>query len=209
MSFENGKEKEMKMLLSLGAILVLLLAACAGAEDIVDDPVGIPNPASEYCEAQGGRSELRTNEDGSVTGYCVFEDGSACEEWAFINGECQPGEDQAPVTGPIPAGALPGNAFVNETSLSIAESFPVQIFITITGDLPDPCHSLHIDIAEPDAENKINITVSSYKADTDLMCIQVLEPFKETINLPTQDLPDGSYTVFVNGEEVGSFDFPG
>jgi putative hemolysin len=198
-----------KMLLSLGLIVVLLLAACAEAEDVIDEPAGIANPASQFCEEQGGRSELRTNEDGSVTGYCVFEDGSECEEWAFFRGECQPGEEQTPVTGPIPEGAVPGNAFVNEASLAIAESFPVQIYISIAGDLPDPCHSLHVDIGEPDTENRINITVSSYQADTEMMCIQVLEPFEETINLPTQDLPDGTYTIFVNGEEIGSFDFPG
>jgi putative hemolysin len=197
------------LLLNLGLILVLLLAACAEAEDIVDDPAGIPNPASEYCEEQGGRSELRTNEDGSVTGYCVFEDGSECEEWAFYNGECEPGEEKPPVTGLIPEGAVPGNAFVNEASLSIAESFPVQIYITIAGDLPDPCHNLHVDIGEPDADNRINITVSSYKADSDMMCAQVLEPFDETITLPTEDLPDGSYTVLVNDEEIGSFNYPG
>ena len=198
-----------RMLLSFGLILVLLLAACAEPEDVVDEPAGIPNPASEFCEEQGGRSDLRTNEDGSVTGYCVFEDGSECEEWAFFRGECQPGEEQAPVIGTIPVGAIIGNAFVSEASLAIAESFPVQIYITISGDLPDPCHSLNIDIAEPDTENRIYITASSYRKDTELSCIQVLEPFEERINLPTQDLQDGSYTVWVNGEEIGSFDFPG
>ena len=197
------------ILLSLGLILMLLLAACAELEDIVDEPAGIPNPASQYCEEQGGKVDLRTNEDGSVTGFCIFEDGSECEEWAFFRGECQPGEDQTPLTGPIPEGAVSGNAFVNEASLAIAESFPVQIYITITGDLPDPCHRLHIDISEPDAENRINIKVSSYQPDSDLMCIQVLEPFEERINLPTEDLPDGSYSVFVNGEEIGTFNFPG
>ncbi|MBN1138650.1 MAG: DUF333 domain-containing protein, partial [Anaerolineae bacterium] len=25
------------------------------------------------------------------TGYCVFPDGTECEEWAFQRGECMPG----------------------------------------------------------------------------------------------------------------------
>ena len=197
------------MLIGFVLIMVLLLAACAEGEDIDDEPAGIPNPASQYCEEQGGRVDLRTNEDGSVTGYCIFEDGSECEEWAFFRGECQPGEDQSSIVGTLPEGAIAGNAFVNEASLMIAESFPVQIFITITGDLPDPCHSLLVEIAEPDRDDQIHITVSSYQADSELMCIQVLEPFEERISLPTENLPDGSYTIFVNGEEIGSFNYPG
>ena len=48
----------------------------------------MPNPASAYCEDQGYRVEIRTAEDGSQAGYCLFPDGSECEEWAFYRGEC-------------------------------------------------------------------------------------------------------------------------
>ncbi len=51
---------------------------------------GMPNPASVFCEEQGGRVEIRAGEGGQV-GYCVFPDGSECEEWAFFRGECVPG----------------------------------------------------------------------------------------------------------------------
>ncbi len=50
---------------------------------------GMPNPASVYCEEQDGTVEIRTEEGGEV-GYCVFPDGSECEEWAFFRGECTP-----------------------------------------------------------------------------------------------------------------------
>ena len=53
-------------------------------------PVGMANPASVYCEEQGGKVEIR-EEDNGQAGYCVFDDGSECEEWAFFRGECQPG----------------------------------------------------------------------------------------------------------------------
>jgi putative hemolysin len=53
-------------------------------------PVGIANPASTYCVEQGGTSEIRTAEDGSQYGACVFPDGSECEEWALFRGECTP-----------------------------------------------------------------------------------------------------------------------
>ena len=52
---------------------------------------GIANPASQFCEEQGNKLEIRTAADGSQTGYCIFPDGTECEEWAFFRGECKPG----------------------------------------------------------------------------------------------------------------------
>lgn len=55
----------------------------------------ISNPASEFCEMQdGAKIELRVTIDGTV-GYCLFRDGSECEEWAYYRGDCNPG-DQFP-----------------------------------------------------------------------------------------------------------------
>lgn len=50
----------------------------------------MPNPASAYCVEQGYTSEIRTAADGSQTGYCIFPDGSECDEWAYFRGECGP-----------------------------------------------------------------------------------------------------------------------
>lgn len=54
-------------------------------EEPVEEPenVGVANPASVNCIEKGGELELR---DGG--GFCIFEDGSECEEWAFFRGEC-------------------------------------------------------------------------------------------------------------------------
>jgi len=46
----------------------------------------LPNPASVYCEEQGYELEIRTNPDGSQTGYCIFLDGTECEEWSYFCG---------------------------------------------------------------------------------------------------------------------------
>lgn len=48
----------------------------------------IANPASVYCEKQGGKLEIRTGADGGQTGFCKFPDGSECEEWKYFRGEC-------------------------------------------------------------------------------------------------------------------------
>jgi putative hemolysin len=50
----------------------------------------LANPASKYCQDQGYRLEMRTDARGTA-GYCIFPDGSECEEWAFYRLECKPG----------------------------------------------------------------------------------------------------------------------
>jgi len=51
----------------------------------------IANPASVFCEEKGYQVEVRTAADGSQQGFCVFSDGTECDEWAFFRGECGPG----------------------------------------------------------------------------------------------------------------------
>ena len=75
----------------------LLLSSCNNPpteEMPSEEPVGLPNPASVYCEEQGGTLELRADADGGVYGVCIFADGSECEEWANFRGECQPGDSR-------------------------------------------------------------------------------------------------------------------
>jgi putative hemolysin len=63
------------------------------ATDIVTvapGPAGLPNPASVFCEERGGMVEIRSDAEGGQVGYCVFPEGSECEEWAYYRGECVP-----------------------------------------------------------------------------------------------------------------------
>lgn len=54
----------------------------------------IVNPASAYCEKNGGQSEIRTSADGSQYGVCIFKNGTECDEWDFFAGRCnKDGED--------------------------------------------------------------------------------------------------------------------
>jgi len=78
------------------AIILMVLTACttsqtqAAPEPATTDmpQVGMPNPASVYCEQNGNKLEIRTAADGSQNGICVFPDGSTCDEWAYYRGEC-------------------------------------------------------------------------------------------------------------------------
>jgi hypothetical protein len=115
-----------------------------------------------------------------------------------------------PVTNPFApqpgdASLSPGTVFLNEVSLIIRESFPPQISLTLAGDLPTPCNQLRVAIGSPtpNPENKIMVDVYSV-VDPSQVCVQVLEPFEESIDLGT--FPAGHYTVWVNGEMAGEFD---
>lgn len=96
-----------KISISLG-VMLLILFGCTSAKTETEQ-AEIPNPAAVYCEQQGGRIELRTDETGGQSGVCVFDDGSECDEWAYYRGECQPGKSQnAPSQVSAPS-------YVNET----------------------------------------------------------------------------------------------
>lgn len=66
-------------------LAALVLGAC-GAKPEAD----MANPASVYCTDQGNKWESRTESGGEV-GYCLFDDGTECEEWAYYRGDCAPG----------------------------------------------------------------------------------------------------------------------
>ena len=76
-------------LVALFAMGALTLAGCNKNAPVEnpDENAEIANPASVYCEENGGTLSL---EDGAW--LCMFPDGSYCEEWAYQRGECQPGE---------------------------------------------------------------------------------------------------------------------
>jgi len=93
----------------LAAIIALLtLSGCAFTPQATPAPTqaALPNPASVFCEGQGGRLEIRTDSTGAQTGFCVFSDGSECDEWAYFRGECQPSvpatQAPAPTSPPAP-----------------------------------------------------------------------------------------------------------
>ncbi len=86
------KRKQITFLL----LIILIPSACAPQTAQTDLQPTLPNPATQYCLDEGYESEIRSEEDGEV-GYCIFPDGSECEEWAFIRGECtyDPPEESA------------------------------------------------------------------------------------------------------------------
>ncbi|MEZ4644366.1 MAG: META domain-containing protein [Chloroflexota bacterium] len=121
------KTKQTLLVMSL-LIMSLLLVACGQTNEpgvtngdtapaaTDDTAAGLANPASVYCEEQGGTLEIRTDNNGGQYGVCLFDDGSECDEWAFFRGECAPSSiplfetlwvlqsygGQSPVAGTVP-----------------------------------------------------------------------------------------------------------
>ena len=71
---------------------ILLLTSCSPNPGSPTPAANLPNPASVYCEENGGILELRTDASGAVAGVCIFPDGSECDEWAYFRQECKPGD---------------------------------------------------------------------------------------------------------------------
>jgi putative hemolysin len=70
-----------------------LLAACNPQSISPTPQSNLPNPASVYCEENGGQLEMRQDASGGVQGICIFPDGSECDEWAYYRGECSPASE--------------------------------------------------------------------------------------------------------------------
>jgi putative hemolysin len=71
----------------------------------VSGPVGLPNPASVNCTRNGGRLLPQVGHGGEFS-YCVFPDGSSCEEWAYFRGDCSPGAAWSVTPTPLAAARI-------------------------------------------------------------------------------------------------------
>ncbi len=98
-----------------------------------------------------------------------------------------------------------GNVFIDATEVLLLESYPVQVNLQLTGNLPTPCHQLRVIVSEPDEQNRIQIEAYSI-TDPNVICTQVLEPFDVRVSLG--DFTEGEFSVWVNGEQVGEFNLP-
>ncbi|MBU2576445.1 MAG: DUF333 domain-containing protein [Nanoarchaeota archaeon] len=81
--------KQEKVVIFIGIFILIILTYLVFNYYEGKNNAQVANPASVYCGENNGSLEIRTNSDGSQTGYCIFQNGSECEEWAFYRGECE------------------------------------------------------------------------------------------------------------------------
>jgi len=109
----------------------------------VESSVGLANPASTNCVAQGGRLEMRQSQRGEY-GVCLFEDNRQCEECALLRGECPVGglkitgyENEAQIYCAITGGQVEGVGTQTPMCKRIDGTY-CNVQANLDGDCPDP-----------------------------------------------------------------------
>ncbi len=112
-----------------------------------------------------------------------------------------PAAAPSPTAGAAPAPTEPnvisGRAMVKDIEIIMLESFPVQVQVVISGNLPDGCTRID-QIEQARLGNTFQVTVTT-RRPADAMCTQALVPFQERVPLDVKGLPAGTYTIDVNG----------
>lgn len=119
--------------------------------------------------------------------------------------------EQPPIEGPAysPLEPLPdedemirGGISAGSAEIIMMESFPVQVYLQVSGMLPTPCNMPRAEVSGPDDDNKIYVEMWTL-VEPDAVCIQVLQPYE--VSIPLGSYKSGSYTVYLNDKEVGEF----
>jgi len=165
---------EVKMMLKALFTLFMLVgigfsAACSPNQTSPTPEPNMPNPASVYCEQNGGKLELRQDALGGIAGVCIFPDGSECDEWAYFRNECKSGDSLVktlPAASPVGIEATPTitsavasdgwNIYRNE-ELGYSFHYPADTAVTMN---EDPQKSLTISGLQVENENWPQISIS-------------------------------------------------
>jgi inhibitor of cysteine peptidase len=91
------------------------------------------------------------------------------------------------------------DANIESIQILTLESFPVQIHVVATGNLPDGCTSIDEKTVSYNEQTNSFIVHITTARPADAMCTQALVPFEESIALDVYGLEKGTYTVDVNG----------
>jgi len=101
-------------------------------------------------------------------------------------GGCRPGGQEIEIRA----------APIHEVRISIAESFPPQVFVYIKGGLADGCTTFH-DLTIDRSGNTITIKVS-IQQPKNTPCAQVYGYFEKNVNLGSQFVAKQTYNLSVN-----------
>jgi len=124
-----------------------------------------------------------------------------------VAGGCTSGPVGDPTTVPAATsgpGATPtgigirGEAKVDSLEIKTTGSPPqAKVQVIARGTLPDGCTNI-TDISQKRDGNTFTVTLGTYR-EPNVICIQVITPFIETVDLDVTGLPAGTYTVVVDG----------
>lgn len=93
---------------------------------------------------------------------------------------------------------------IQSAQVASTRSLPPQILIMFTYMPPTVCHQLRVSVSKPDAQNRI--LVDAYGVvERDQACILMMPLSPQQASLNIGSFPDGDYTVWLNGQQIGEF----
>lgn len=84
----SSKEVITMKKIAILALVLFVAISLIGCAQKTQQNSQIANPASVYCEQQGGKTQIITAADGSQSGNCILANGTVCDEWAYFRKEC-------------------------------------------------------------------------------------------------------------------------
>lgn len=99
-----------------------------------------------------------------------------------------------------------GEITVDSSSVYIAESYPPQLMVSFSYFQPTPCHQLRIEVTGPNNDNQIDLKAYAVtEKDKPCSLMALATPLQASLNLGS--LPKGQYTVLLNGDQIGGFEW--
>ncbi len=121
----------------------------------------------------------------------------------YINNEAYDAVKGSGTSAAAPPTSAAGAVYLSAWQLNILESWPLQINLIVSGELPNGCAILGHSVTEDAANGIINVRVFS-DTNPDLICTEALVPFDELIDLGSYS--SGSWKVILNDDiDAGSF----
>jgi len=84
---------------------------------------------------------------------------------------------------------------------------PAATTLELAYFLPTPCHQFRLAVSEPDASGRISVDAYSLRK-AEQVCNLMALATPSTASLGFGSLPDGKYTVWVNGSMAGEVTLP-
>jgi putative hemolysin len=73
-------------------LVAAMISSCGGRKPPPGGGGGfMTNPAASHCVQTGGHLANRPSPQGPVA-FCMFRDGTECEQWAYYERRCGPGQ---------------------------------------------------------------------------------------------------------------------
>jgi hypothetical protein len=211
--------KQPFVLVFLFFVAAVFMAACSGQEILAPGEAPLEDPSSTPVEGVQPTAAVEASPptEGAVEQpYPEPGEELLVESTPELGGEPypEPAEPGVPQNVPPPndheyapqpqdAALERGNVYIDSAEVVLMESYPVQVRLLLQGSLPTPCHLLRA--VASISNDRIEVEVYSL-VDPAQICTQVLQPFDASI--PLGAYTQGSFSVWVNEQEAGTFDLP-